>query len=83
VLQVSLGGNWSTVTLPAGTHAVYAPALGSGSTVIVRRPGPALPGSAFPGSAFPGSVLCVTGVTVGSLHPYPAGQAIPAAPVPG
>jgi hypothetical protein len=69
-LAVSFGGNWSDVALPAGTHVVYVPAVGAGSVVSVRLAGP-------------GAGLCVTGVTVGSLHPDQAGPAIPAMPVPG
>jgi hypothetical protein len=70
VLAVRFGAKWTDVTLPAGSHAVYVPAVGAGSAVSVRLTGPA-----------PG--LCVTGVTVGSLHPRQAGPAIPAVPVPG
>jgi hypothetical protein len=70
VLAVSFGGNWSDVALPAGTHAVYVPAAGGGSAISLRLAGP-------------GTGLCVTGVTVGSLHPDQAGRAIPATPVPG
>jgi hypothetical protein len=70
VLQVSFGGNWSTVALPAGAHAVYVPALGAGSAVVARL-------------SAPGPALCVTGVTVGSLQSSPAGPAIPPAPAPG
>ena len=70
VLAVRFGGNWREVTLPAGSHVVYVPAVGSGNSVSVS-----LVDSVTP--------LCVTGVTVGSLHPQQAGRAIPAAPVPG
>jgi hypothetical protein len=69
-LQLSFGGNWSTVTLPAGANAVYVPALGAGSEVVARL-------------SAPDPALCVTGITVGSLHPDPAGPAVPPAPVPG
>jgi len=70
VLAVRFGGNWREVTLPAGRHIVYVPAVGSGNSVSIS-----LVNSVTP--------LCVTGVTVGSLHPQQAGRAIPAAPVPG
>lgn len=76
VLQVSFAGtdgsaaDWSTVTLPAGTHTAYGPALGAGGALMVRLAGP-------------GPAPCVTGVTVGSLQPDTAGRAIPAAPVRG
>jgi hypothetical protein len=70
VLAVRFGQKWTDVTLPAGTHAAYVPAVGAGRAVGIRAVGPA-------------AGLCVTGVTVGSLHPQQAGQAIPAVPVPG
>jgi hypothetical protein len=70
VLAVGFGGDWSQVTLPAGTHAVYVPVVGAGSAVSVRLVGP-------------GARSCVAAVTVGSLHPQQAGRAIPAVPVPG
>lgn len=61
-----------TVQIPAGTHLVYVPLVGSGSRVSVRFDGTA--------SAAP---LCVTAVTMGLVSPDQAGQAIPAAPVRG
>jgi hypothetical protein len=70
VLQFRFGGDWSIVSLPAGRHTAYIPALGSGSAVSLRL-------------AAPGAAPCVTGVTVGSLHPDQLSQAIPAARVPG
>jgi hypothetical protein len=70
VLQFRFGGDWSIVSLPAGRHTAYIPALGSGSAVSLRL-------------AAPGAAPCVTGVTVGSLHPDRLSQAIPAARVPG
>jgi hypothetical protein len=70
VLAVRFGARWTDVTLPAGAHAVYVPAVGAGRAVGIRAVGPA-------------AGLCVTDVTVGSLHPQQAGQAIPAVPVPG
>jgi hypothetical protein len=71
LLAVSFGGNWNQLTIPAGNHVVYVPVVGEGSTVSVQ----------FAGDK--ARALCVTGVTVGSLHPDQAGPAIPAAPVPG
>ena len=70
VLAVSYGRNWNEVMLPAGSHAVYVPVVGGGSTISLRL-------------ADAGTGLCVTGVTVGSLQPDQAGRAIPATPVPG
>jgi len=70
VLQLRFGGSWSTVAVPAGRHTVYVPALGVGSMVSVR---PTVPGPA----------PCVTGVTVGSLHPDQLRPAVPVARVPG
>jgi hypothetical protein len=57
--------------VPAGNHVVYVPVVGEGNTVSVQFTG------------HKARALCVTGVTVGSLHPDQAGPAIPAAPVPG
>jgi hypothetical protein len=71
LLAVSFGGNWNQVMVPAGNHVVYVPVVGQGSTVSVQ----------FTGHT--ARTLCVTGVTVGSLHPDQAGPAIPAVPVPG
>jgi hypothetical protein len=97
-LDVRFGGNWTAVPVPAGTHAVYVPVLGAGQAVTVRLVGPAgtpavfvpvlgLGAGATPPLAGPsspaGPAPCVTGVTVGSLHPDPAAPAIPASPVPG
>jgi hypothetical protein len=61
-----------SVLLPAGSHAVYVPLVGSGNAVSARFDGTS--------SARP---LCVTAVTVGLVSPDQAGQAIPAAPVRG
>ena len=71
LLAVSFGGTPNQVSLPSGRHVVYVPVVGDGSTVSVQ----------FAGRT--SRALCVTGVTVGSLHPELAGRAIPAAPVPG
>ena len=65
VLEFRLGGNWTQVTLPAGTHTAYIPVTGQGNEVSVRL-------------AQPGPALCITGMRVGSLNPGPASQAIPA-----
>jgi hypothetical protein len=70
-LAVSFGGDWNQVTVPAGRHVVYVPVLGSGGTVSVQ----------FAGDTT--RPLCLTAVTVGSLHPDQSGRPIPAAPVPG
>ena len=70
VLAASLGERWRSVTVPAGTHAVYVPVTGSGNVISIRQLG-----------AAPG--LCVTGVTVGSLQPDHTGPPIPATPVAG
>ncbi len=67
VLEFRLGGNWTQVTLPAGTHTAYIPVTGQGNEVSVRL-------------AQPGPALCITGMRVGSLNPGPASQAIPAGP---
>lgn len=71
LLAVSFGPNGSQVMLPAGSHVVYLPVVGEGNMVGVQ----------FAGDT--ARALCVTGVTVGSLHPDQAGRAIPAAPVRG
>jgi hypothetical protein len=71
LLAVSFGGSWNQLMVPAGNHVVYVPVVGEGNTVSVQ----------FTGDK--ARALCVTGVTVGSLHPDQAGPAIPAAPVPG
>ena len=71
LLAVSFGGTPNQVRLPAGRHVVYVPLVGDGSTVSLQ----------FAGDT--SRALCVTAVTVGSLHPELAGWAIPAAPVPG
>jgi hypothetical protein len=71
VLVVGFGGSLRQVTVPAGRHVVYVPVVGHGSTVSAQ----------FSGT--PVGALCVTRVTVGSPRPDLAGQAIPAATVPG
>ncbi len=71
VLAVSFGGNSSTVTVPAGTHAVYVPVLGSGDLVTVELPDAVT------------TAACVTNQTVGTFQPDQAARPIPAAPVPG
>jgi hypothetical protein len=71
VLAARFGGNWSTVTAPAGTHVVYLPVLGSGNMVTVKLPGAGT------------SAACVTDLTVGTFQPDQAASPIPAAPVPG
>jgi len=71
VLVVGFGGSPRQVTVPAGRHLVYVPVVGQGSTVSAQFSGPAA------------GALCVTRVTVGSPRPDLAGQAIPAATVPG
>jgi hypothetical protein len=71
LLAVSFGGDWDQVMVPAGQHVVYVPVVGEGDKVSLQFAGPN------------SRALCVTGVTVGSLHPDLAGRAIPAAPVPG
>ncbi len=71
VLAVSFGGNSSTVTVPAGTHAVYVPVLGSGDLVTVELPDAVT------------TAACVTNLTVGTFQPDQAARPIPAAPVPG
>jgi hypothetical protein len=77
-------GRWAAVTLPAGAHAIYVPLLGAGNEITIRLAGaaPAVLGSAPrpPGIA---PALCLTGVTVGTWRPAPAGPVFPAAPVPG
>lgn len=84
VLAVSFGGKWSEVKVPAGTHAVYVRAVGAGRTVSVLLVGPgARPARGDAPAQPPAAAACVTGVTVGSLHPGQVSQAIPAAPVPG
>ena len=70
VLEVSYGGNWSKVAVPAGAHVAYIPVLGQGDELSVRL-------------AQPGPTLCITSVTVGAWHPVQSGLAIPAAAVPG
>ena len=67
VLEFRLGGNWTQVALPAGTHTAYIPVTGQGNEVSVRL-------------AQPGPALCITGMRVGSLNPGQASQAIPAVP---
>jgi len=69
-LAVGFGGRWNTISLPAGTHAVYLSVIGSGNSVRLRLPGGANP-------------VCVTSVQVGAPQPNEAGQAIPAVPIPG
>jgi len=71
VLMTGFGGNRRQVTVPAGRHDIYVPVVGQGSTVSAQFSGPAA------------GALCVTRVTVGSPRPNLAGQAIPAATVPG
>ena len=71
VLMTGFGGNRRQVTVPAGRHDIYVPVVGQGSTVSAQFSGPAA------------GALCVTRVTVGSPRPDLAGQAIPAATVPG
>lgn len=69
-LAVGFGGNWTRVSLPAGKHVAYVPALGSGSAVNLQL-------------ASGSGALCVTGVAVGSPQPDKTGPGIPAAPVTG
>jgi hypothetical protein len=71
LLAVGFGGTPNEVMLPAGRHVVYVPVVGDGSTVSLQFAG------------YSSRALCVTGVTVGSLHAEQADRAIPAAPVPG
>ncbi len=71
VLVIGLGDSHSQVSVPAGRHDVYVPVVGQGSAVSAQ----------FSGST--AGALCVTRVTVGSPQPDQAGQAIPAAAVPG
>ena len=71
VLVIGLGDSRSQVSVPAGRHDVYVPVVGQGSGVSAQ----------FSGST--AGALCVTRVTVGSPQPDQAGQAIPAAAVPG
>jgi hypothetical protein len=61
-----------SVRIPAGTHLIYVPLVGSGNAVSARFNGTA--------SARP---LCVTAVSVGMVSPDQAGQAVPADPVRG
>ena len=84
VLALRFGGQWTEVTLPAGTHAIYAPLAGAGSEVTVRlaATAPAVLGAAPPLAGI-APLMCLAGVTVGSWQPAPSGQAFPAAPVPG
>jgi hypothetical protein len=70
VLAVRFGGDWQDVAVPTGRHAVYVPVVGAGSALSVRLIGA-------------GAGACLASVTVGSLHPQPAGPAIPATPVHG
>jgi hypothetical protein len=69
-LAVSFGASTQTIALPAGRHVVYVPALGAGRAVGLRL-------------LSPGPPACITNVSVGSLQPGVAAQAIPAVPVPG
>jgi len=71
MLMTGFGGSRRQVTVPAGRHDIYVPVVGQGSTVSAQFSGPAA------------GALCVTRVTVGSPRPDLAGQAIPAATVPG
>ena len=71
VLVIGFGDNHSQVSVPAGRHDVYVPVVGQGSAISAK----------FSGST--AGALCVTRVTVGSPQPDQAGQAIPAAAVPG
>jgi hypothetical protein len=69
-LAVSFGVGWQTVTLPAGQHSVYVPTVGSGGAIGVRL-------------LSAGPAACITNVTVGSLQPDAAAQAIPPTPASG
>ena len=71
VLVIGLGDGHGQVSVPACRHDVYVPVVGQGSAVSAQ----------FSGST--AGALCVTRVTVGSPQPDQAGQAIPAAAVPG
>jgi hypothetical protein len=71
VLKVGFGGNQAPAALPAGAHAFYVHlAAGSGKEVTVT-----------PLSSAPSQ--CLTGVTVGTWQPAPAGRPIPAVPAAG
>jgi hypothetical protein len=69
IVAIRFGGSWVDMALPDGAHVVYVPVVGAGNVVSIR-----------PDS---GTALCVSSVKVGTLLPEQAGQAIPAAPVPG
>jgi len=68
VLRFRYGGDWTDVTLPAGTHTAYIPVTGEGDEVSVQL-------------ARPGPTLCVASISVGALQVGQSGQAIPAVPV--
>jgi hypothetical protein len=70
-LVIRLGQGRGQVSVPAGAHDVYVPVAGQGNTVSVQLAGTEV------------GPVCITGVTVGLPQPDPAGQAIPAAAVPG
>jgi hypothetical protein len=74
----AIGSYSQQIAVPAGSHVVYIPVLGSGNAVFVTfaGPGPAAIGT-------PPQPLCVTHIAVGLVQPAQAGQAIPARPVPG
>lgn len=69
-LAVSFGAGWHTVTLPVGRHSVYVPTVGAGGAIGLRLLGA-------------GPAACITKVTVGSLQPDAAAQAIPPTPASG
>ena len=70
VLAVSYGTGWHTVTLPAGGHSVYVSTVGSGAAIGMRL-------------LSAGPPACITTMTVGSLQPDAAAQAIPPTPASG
>lgn len=68
-LQVQYGRGVHTVTLPAGTHSVFLPATGNGSTVIISNIGSG------------GPPTCVSRLAVGTLQPSRNSIPIPFYPV--
>lgn len=69
-LAVDFGGRWHDVSLPAGTHDVYVPALGGGSSITAKL-------------VAGGPAVCVTQMSIGNLVPSYRSFPIPVMPVPG
>jgi hypothetical protein len=68
-LALWFGGRWQFVTLPAGHHDAYVPAIGAGSSIVVQALNP-VPGS------------CLSQLVAGTVQPSGFGQPVPAVPVP-